>query len=144
MPEPTQDAPVPGSCLCGVVRFEVAPPTLVCVHCHCTMCRRSHGAGYVTWFSLPKAQCQVTSGEAELARHHSSDHGVRSFCSRCGSSLFFETSEREGDIDVVLANMHAAIDREPQLHVFFDDRVDWAEVNDSLPRLGGATGMEPI
>jgi hypothetical protein len=144
MPEPTQDAPVPGSCLCGAVRFEVKPPTLVCVHCHCTMCRRSHGAGYVTWFSLPKVQCRVTAGEAELSRHRSSDHGVRSFCRRCGSSLFFETSEREGDVDVVLANMHAAIDREPQLHVFFDDRVDWVEVNDSLPRLGGATGMEPI
>ena len=144
MPEPTQDVLVPGSCLCGAVRFEVALPTLVCVHCHCTMCSRSHGAGYVTWFSLPKAQWRTTAGEAELARHRSSDHGVRSFCRRCGSSLFFETSEREGDIDVVLANMHAAIDREPQLHVFFDDRVEWVEVNDSLPRLGGATGMEPV
>jgi hypothetical protein len=40
--------------------------------------------------------------------------------------------------------MDAAIDREPQLHIFFDDRVEWIEVNDSLPRLGGETGVEPV
>lgn len=144
MPEPTRAAPVSGSCFCGAVRFEVTPPTHVCAHCHCTMCRRSHGAGFVTWFTLPKAQWRLTAGEAELARYRSSDHGVRSFCRRCGSSLFFETSQRAGDIDVVLANLHGPIDREPQLHVFFDDRVHWVEMGDSLPRLGGPTGMEPI
>jgi len=137
-------ATVPGSCFCGAVRFEVTLPTLACVHCHCSMCRRVHGAAYVTWFTLPKAQAGVTAGEGELTRHQSSDHGVRSFCRRCGSALFFETSHREDQVDIPLANMDAAIDREPQLHIFFDDRVEWIEVNESLPRLGGETGMEPV
>jgi hypothetical protein len=132
-----------GSCLCGAVRFEVAFPTLVCAHCHCTMCRRSHGAGYVTWFTLPKGQLRVTAGEGELRRYASSDRAFRSFCGRCGSSLFFESNERPDQVDVVLANVDGAIDRAPQLHIFFDDRAEWIEVNDSLPRLGGDTGMEP-
>jgi hypothetical protein len=135
---------VPGSCLCGAVCFEVTLPTLVSVHCHCSMCRRNHGAGFVTWFTLPKAQLRLTAGEADLSRYQSSDRGTRCFCRRCGSSLFFETTEREGQVDVVLANMHAAIDREPQLHVHFGDRVDWVEVDGVLPRLGGPTGMEPL
>jgi len=135
---------VPGSCFCGSVRFEVTPPTLISAHCHCSMCRRSHGAAYVTWFTLPKAQFRVTAGEGELTRHQSSDHGTRSFCRRCGSSLFFETTERPEQIDVVLANMHAAIDRAPQVHVFFDAHVDWVEIADDLPRLGGESGMEPL
>jgi hypothetical protein len=46
-------------------------------------------------------------------------------------------------VDIVLANMHGPIDRVPEVHIFFDDRADWVVVNDGLPRLGGATGMEP-
>lgn len=139
-----EKATVPGSCFCGAVRFEVTLPTLVCVNCHCSMCRRSHGAAYVTWFTLPKARCRVTAGEGELTRYRSSDHGTRSFCRRCGSALFFETSQREDQVDIPLANMAAAIDRTPQLHIFVDDRAEWLEVSDSLPRLGGSTGTEPV
>jgi hypothetical protein len=108
------------------------------------MCRRSHGAGFVTWFGIPTAQLKVLAGADVLVRHHSSDHATRSFCGRCGSSLFFETTKHPEKIDVVLANMDGPIDREPDVHVHFDDRVGWVDVHDSLPRLGGPSGMEPL
>ena len=133
----------PGSCLCGAVRFTVRPPSLFCGHCHCSMCRRNHGAGYVTWFAVEKSQFRLESGEADLARYASSDHGTRFFCRRCGSSLFCETSRMPDKIDIVLANMHGPIDKRPEMHIFFDDRVDGVAVNDGLPRLGGASGLEP-
>lgn len=135
---------VAGACLCGAVRFSVGLPTLVCAHCHCSMCRRSHGAGYVTWFTLPRDQLRIEGGEGDLRRYASSEHGSRSFCGRCGSSLFCESSHRPDQIDVVLANMQGPIDRLPQLHVFFDDRASWVVVDDGLPRLGGKTGFEPL
>ena len=40
-------------------------------------------------------------------------------------------------VDIVLANMTDPIDRPPQAHFFFDDRVAWVNVDDGLPRLGG-------
>ena len=135
---------VSGSCFCGAVRFSVRLPTLFCGHCHCSMCRRSHGAAFVTWFAVPRSQLVLEDGEAALARFESSDHGTRSFCSRCGSSLFCESTRHPDQIDIVLANMHGAIDRAPQLHVYFDDRASWVVVEDGLPRLGGVTGLEPI
>ena len=138
------DARVAGSCLCGAIRFSVALPTLACVHCHCSMCRRNHGAGFVTWFALPRAQLRLDAGETSLVRYASSDHGARSFCARCGSSLFCESSRHPEQIDVVLANMEGPIDRPPQIHIHFDDRAAWVTAEDGLPRLGGATGMEPI
>ena len=138
------EARVSGSCLCGAVRFSVEGPSFFCGHCHCSMCRRNHGAGYVTWFALQKSQFRLESGEADLATYASSDHGTRSFCRRCGSSLFCETSRMPDKIDIVLANMHGPIDRKPDVHIFFDDRADWVVVNDGLPRLGGETGLEPL
>ncbi len=134
---------VQGSCFCRAVRFAVELPTLFCTHCHCSMCRRAHGAGYVTWFAVPYERFNITAGEQQLVRYRSSDHGTRSFCGTCGSTLFCESTHRPESIDIVLANMDGAIDRRPEFHVFFDDRADWVRVGDDLPRMGGQTGLEP-
>jgi len=108
------------------------------------MCRRHHGAAFVTWFAVPRTELRIVSGADDLVRHASSEHGTRSFCGTCGSSLFFETTQDPERVDIVLANMAGPIDRGPELHVFFSDRVPWISVDDSLPRLGGATGFEPL
>jgi len=134
-----------GACLCGAVRFSVAPPSKLCGHCHCSMCRRNHGAGFVTWFTVPRTQLRIEQGEGGLERFRSSDHAARFFCARCGSSLFFETDTRPDDVDIVLANMEGPIDLAPQFHIHFDDRAEWISIpEDGLPRLGGASGLEPI
>ena len=138
------DATVSGACLCGAVRFQVRLPSLFCGHCHCSMCRRNHGAGYVTWFALPRDQFSLECGDNELTRYTSSAHGSRSFCGRCGSSLFCEIDAHPDQIDIVLASMEGPIDRSPGVHLYFDDRADWVFTEDGLPRLGGATGLEPI
>ena len=108
------------------------------------MCQRNHGAAYVTWFAVGRSGFSVDEGEDVLVRRASSDHGTRSFCGRCGSSLFCESTRHPDQVDIPLANMHGAIDRDPQLHFFFDDHAAWVVVDDGLPRLGGKTGMEPI
>ena len=133
-----------GGCLCGAVRFRVRMPTLFCGHCHCTMCRRNHGAAWVTWLGVPRAQLEIEAGEGELRRYASSQHGSRSFCGRCGTSLFCENTEHPDRVDVPLANLQGPIDRPPGFHCWFDARADWAVVLDDLPRLGGATGLEPL
>ncbi len=133
-----------GSCLCGVIRFTTILPSLVCAHCHCSMCRRNHGAGYVTWFAVPRAQLVIDSRREELSRYASSEHGSRSFCRRCGSSLFCESSLHPERVDIALGAMLEPIDREPQLHTHFDSRADWVAIDDELPRLGGKSGLEPL
>ena len=135
---------VGGGCLCGAIRFTVTTPTLFCGHCHCTMCRRNHGAAYVTWLAVARSQLSIDSGSAELTRYQSSEHGTRSFCRRCGSSLFCEAGERPEIVDIPLANMDGPIDRLPETHIYFDDRASWTIVADGLPRLGGTTGLEPV
>jgi hypothetical protein len=135
---------VPGSCSCGAVRFAARLPSLFCAHCHCSMCRRHHGAAFVTWFGVPRAELRILAGNDRLVRNRSSDHGTRSFCGVCGSSLFFETTRHPERVDIALANMVGPIDREPQLHVYFSDRAPWVSIDDSLPRLGGTSGFEPI
>jgi hypothetical protein len=135
---------VHGSCLCGAVRFAVELPVLFCGHCHCSMCRRAHGAGYVTWIGAARERFSFLGGEERLTRYRSSEHGTRSFCRTCGSTLFCELTTRPGVIDIVLANLDATSDIVPQAHVYFDDRAEWVRVGDDLPRFGGNTGVEPL
>ena len=132
----------PGSCLCGAVRFEVAGALEQVAHCHCTICQRAHGAAFVTWAAVPEERVRITAGEAELTRYRSSDIGERSFCRRCGSSMFCTLDTHPGVVDVAvacLAHDHGAV---PRVHVFWDDRAGWVELADPLPRLGGKSGLE--
>ncbi len=133
-----------GACLCGAVRFTVTLPTLFCGHCHCSICRRSNGAASVAWFGVAKDQFEITEGQDWIAAYASSEHAVREFCSSCGSSLFSRSSRHPDQVEVVLASMLDPIDRVPEAHVFFDDRAAWDVTEDSLPKLGGITGFEPI
>jgi hypothetical protein len=135
---------VNGACLCGRVQFDVTLPTLFCAHCHCTMCQRNHGAAFVTWFGVPPSQLEIRKGREDLVRYDSSEHGSRSFCRHCGSSLFCENDTHPDRIDVVLANLNGEIDRKPQLHAHFDSRARWFDFDDGLVRLGGKSGVEPL
>ena len=128
-------AQVTGSCLCGAVAFHVELPPLFCGHCHCSMCRRNHGAAYVTWFGVLYEQFEIDQGIDALVRHASSEHGSRRFCGKCGSSLFCESTQHPEHVDIVLANMDGPIDKAPQFHGYWDSRADWAQVGDELPRL---------
>ncbi len=134
---------VDGGCLCGAVRFNVTLPTMFCGHCHCTMCQRNHGAAFVTWLAVDRSQLDVRQGSNELVRYDSSEHGTRSFCSRCGTSLFCENATHPERVDIPLANMDGPIDRAPQVHVHVDSQAAWYGIADRLPRFGGTTGLEP-
>jgi len=133
-----------GGCLCGAVRFEVTPPTKWCAHCHCSLCRRAHGAAFVTWFGVERSRFELVAGGDHLSWYRSTPEARRGFCSRCGSTMFFESERWSDEVHIALAHMDGTIDRAPKAHVFFDSHVDWAETTDNLPRLGGATGTDPL
>lgn len=143
MSSPAAAEQVAGGCLCGAVRFTLTLPTLFCGHCHCTMCRRNHGAAYVTWIAIPRGQLSIDRGTDQLTRYESSSHGSRSFCGRCGSSLFCVSTNHPDVVDIPLANLDGPIDRLPETHIYYDDRASWTIVSDGLPRLGGKSGLEP-
>lgn len=123
-----------GGCLCGAVIYQITLPTLWCAHCHCSMCRLSHGAGYVTWFGVADPQFRIIEGDDAMAWHQSSPPAQRAFCKRCGTRLFFRSKRWPGETHVTLASLHEPLDRVPESHVFYASHVDWAPVGDALPR----------
>ena len=128
---------VTGSCLCGKVEFAMQLPSKWCAHCHCSMCRKAHGAGYVTWVGFEKNQVVFPQGKKELAWYKSSPGAERGFCTQCGSSLFFRSERWAGELHVALGCILDEIDLQPQANVFFDKHVDWMPIDRTLKQIEG-------
>ena len=128
---------VNGGCLCGAVGFFASLPSKWCAHCHCSMCRKAHGAGYVTWVGYAQDQVRVTRGVDQLTWYGSSPEAQRGFCQQCGSSMFFRSTRWAGELHIALACIHEAIDRQPQANVFFTTHVAWMPIDETLKQLDG-------
>lgn len=130
------DDSIHGSCLCGQLGFTAMLPTKWVSHCHCSMCRRAHGAAFVTWAGFEARRVAISDPHGALRWYRSSAAAERGFCTRCGSTLFFRSGRWPGELHIVVANITEPLDRAPQAHVGWDTHVDWAAVDpdDGLPR----------
>ena len=108
------------------------------------MCRRAHGAGYVTWVGVREDGFLINKGENHLVHYRSSDHLTRSFCGRCGSSMLCNDDNHDHVIDLTLDNLDGDLDRPLKSHFFYDCRAGWIEANDNLQKRGGNSGIEPL
>jgi hypothetical protein len=94
------------------------------------MCRRAHGAGYVTWAGFESDHFILIKGDHHLKWYESSPGARRGFCSTCGSTMLFESQRWPGETHVALACIEGPIDREPAAHAFFDAHVHWMPIDD--------------
>lgn len=123
-----------GSCLCGAVRYEVTGPVHDVHHCHCSMCRRAHGAAYSTFARLNASELRIVAGAEQMRSYRSSAPIERTFCATCGTRL---TVRFDGMPDVVWVS-HTTFDRDPGVrpgvHMFVASKADWEEISDGLPQ----------
>lgn len=135
-----------GSCLCGKVIYEVSKPIKFVAHDHCSICRRAHGAAFVTWCGVKseKDQFRLVSGREYLQSYKSTKEAERQFCKICGSQLFFRSENWPGEVHFTRASVHQRMDERPKLHVYYSDKADWFDGADDLPKYGGSSGMEKL
>lgn len=136
-PDSSGAATVTGRCFCGAVRFEAALPSKWCAHCHCGMCRRIHGAGYVTWAGFAADGFRLTAGGDRLHWFESSPGARRGSCAVCHSNMLFESERWPGETHIALGCLDGPIDRQPEGHVNFDAHVPWMAIDPDLPVRGG-------
>lgn len=127
-------SPAQGSCLCGAVRFSAALPAKWVAHCHCSYCRRAHGAAFVTWAGFVADRVSIADDAGALHWYASSPGAERASCGRCGSPMFFRSQRWPDELHVARALFTAAADLVPTVHVFYENQVPWASVDDALPK----------
>ena len=80
------DIPIPGSCCCGTIRFELLEAPSMMARCHCSRCRK---LGADTFVFVRNAQVRLLAGTGSITRYAPEPPYTytRSFCARCGTAL---------------------------------------------------------
>lgn len=123
-----------GSCLCGSVRYEVHGALGPISHCHCSMCRKAHGAAFGTYASVRRSDFAWRGGEEHVVAYRSSPAVTRTFCGRCGATLQFIVDARPESFALALGTLDDDPGARPALHIFVTSKAPWYEITDALPR----------
>ncbi len=120
-----------GSCLCGEITYEVSGPFISTVNCHCSRCRRAHGAVFGSYAEFNPEQFRWLSGE-ELVRTYGFEKSAYCFCSKCGSNI---AATWEGEVvQVTYGTMHDDPINYPNCHTYVGSMASWHDITDGKPQ----------
>ena len=129
---------IPGSCLCGGVRFELTAPFRRVNICHCSRCQKHSGGNGLAQGRVPREGFRLLAG-ADLIEVFRPEGGMaKAFCRRCGSSLFGGNWPDGPEVSVRLGALDGDPGIPPQYHSFTDSKAAWETLpDDGLPRYPG-------
>jgi hypothetical protein len=121
-----------GGCLCGGIRYEIDGPLSDAGNCHCSMCRRFHGAAFATYAKVSLEHFHWLSGQ-HLLRVYETSPGIGwAFCETCGSSLGLPMRDKLGEITLGTLDSDPGI--RPAEHTFVGSKAPWFDITDHLPQ----------
>ena len=131
-----------GRCVCGGVRFEIDVPAVWAWHDHGASSRHAQGCAYATYVGSWKSRFRMLEGAALVSRYEDAGTGAaRSFCSRCGTPLFYERPSAPKMLNIPRAMFETRTGREPRYHLNLGETPDWAFRQEPLEPLKGYPGV---
>ena len=122
-----------GSCLCGDVAFAINGAVDQMANCHCSMCRKFHGAAFATFGVVAPSDFEWLRGEDNVVHYQSSSRGWRNFCPRCGSAV--PACPPGGPFALIpMGNVEDDPHTAPSLHFFVASKAPWHRIADALPQ----------
>ena len=118
-----------GICLCGEVSWEVEGPYVWASHCHCSRCRKTHGAAFATYVAASADGFRMR-GEENVVNFESSPGFFRCFCGRCGSVV--PGPPFEGQVFVPAGNFEDDPEVRPLAHIFVASKAPWYDIRGDL------------
>lgn len=131
-----------GSCLCETVRYQISGMLGPVYNCHCSKCRRWHGAVYRTRASILTAQFTWVSGEDNLSAYSSSENVTKYFCKTCGSPLISTYKNKPDILGIPLGGIEGIERAAVKAHIFVASKASWYEISDGIPQFAEWPGSE--
>ncbi|NKB36456.1 MAG: GFA family protein [Gammaproteobacteria bacterium] len=123
-----------GHCECRKIQFQANSDINDFSHCHCSQCRRLHGAAFATFAGVSADKFEYLSGKSELSNYNSSAGSKRLFCRNCGSNIMVIVDSEPGVLYLAMSTIEGNPDRPPAYHAFATSKAPWHEINDDLPQ----------
>jgi hypothetical protein len=134
------DFEISGGCHCRAVRYGITTPAVDTHHCHCSVCRKAHGAIFVTLSVYPGNAFKYERGEGYLATYKTSENVHRHFCKTCGCQLTLDIIPKPDVIAIATGldqGTHPGHPKESYRHLYADSKVDWYAVDEKIPQFAG-------
>jgi hypothetical protein len=125
---------ITGRCECGEVRYRVAGEINDFSHCHCSQCRRLHGAAFASFGGVARSDFVYETGQAELATYASSDSHSRVFCRICGSNILVDLESEPESLYLAMGTVDGDPQCPPGYHIFVGSKAAWHTITDQLPQ----------
>ncbi|MFG1495458.1 GFA family protein [Saccharospirillum sp. HFRX-1] len=124
---------IEGGCLCGKIRYQIAAPLESAEHCHCSMCRRFHGAAFSSYADFNPDDFHWLQGEDQLGIYEPNPGKGWAFCKTCGSSLGMPGADGRLT-SVALGTVDGDPGIRPTEHMFVGSKAVWYDITDDLPQ----------
>ena len=123
---------ITGHCECGRVRFEVDGEIEDFSHCHCSQCRRLHGAAFATFAGVSRDRFRYVAGESDIRVYASSEGNDRVFCAVCGSNILVDPGEEPEALYLSMSAVDGDPPRPAGYHAYVGSKAPWHEITDDL------------
>ena len=123
-----------GRCECGRVRYEVDGQIVDFSHCHCSQCRRLHGAAYATFAGVARDAFRYVSGSNGVKVYASSESNDRVFCAECGSNILVDPKDEPDALYLSMSSLDNDPPRPHGYHAYVGSKAPWHEITDDLPQ----------
>lgn len=127
---------IKGSCLCGAIEYEVEEIPGKIFNCHCSQCRKAHGAAFATQAFAKGETLRFLKGEEHL-KEYVGGKGIRTFCAICGSRLMNYAPDKSLYLSVALSNVDSPFDGRPVAHANVESKASWHEPSADIPSYQG-------
>lgn len=111
-----------GHCLCGAVSVQIRDVSAGLHACHCESCRRHNSALLMT--AIVAADALTVTGTEWVETYVSSDWASRSFCRRCGSSLWYRLNQPGSDYYLSAGLLDDLSGLHLEQEIYFDRKPD--------------------
>jgi len=125
---------IQGGCQCGKARYEADSAISDLSHCHCSMCRKLHGAAFATFAGVARDTFRWSAGEDVLKTYPSSDTSDRHYCGNCGSQLLVLYKPEPEVGYLTMGTVDGNPDCPLPYHQFVASKSPWHEITDGRPQ----------
>ena len=115
-----------GSCLCGIVKYELFGINERFTYCFCPRCQKASGSAHSANMLINPDQIKFIQGQENITRYDlpEAKRFARCFCKTCGSPVPWAT--RDGSKFIVPAgSLDETQEMKPQNIIYWDHRASW-------------------
>lgn len=118
----------------GKICYEYHGATGNLVHCHCSKCRKWHGAAFRSRMVVKKDGYKITQGQEYIEQYQASPNVIKTFCRNCGSNLVTIYPRRENLLGLPIAGCEGKLDQYQEFHIYTGSKASWWQIRDNHPQ----------